>query len=162
MLRPEFTRGIATLAAYDLTYDILIYPKHLAIAEQLVGAFPNQPFVIDHMAIPDIGTPINSTDWSNKIENIALNDDVYCKLSGIITEADWNNWTYEDIVPFLDMVMNVFGVDRVMVGSDWPVCLLAGSYSDVHDIIWNYIQQFTVDEKTAIMGGNAITFYNLS
>ncbi len=87
---------------------------------------------------------------------------MHCKLSGMITEADWQDWTYEEIVPFMDTVIDVFGVERVMFGSDWPVCLLAGTYSDVHDIIARYIDQFSVDEKSAIMGRNAVHFYNIS
>ena len=158
MLRPEFLRGIAALAPLNLTYDILIFPKHLPYAYELVAQFPEQAFVIDHIAKPDIKHG-EIDAWAEQIHKIASLPNVSCKLSGMVTEADWNNWTKEDIQRYVQVVFEAFGEDRVMIGSDWPVCKLAGEYGEVMDIVASYFTNPIVKEK--VLGLNAINFYGL-
>ncbi len=160
MERPEFLRGIAILSEFNLTYDILIYPKHLFTAYQFAQKFPNQKFVIDHMAKPMIKHR-NFNNWKDLMQNFASLPNVFCKVSGMITEADWKQWGYKDFLQPLDTVVEVFGADRLMYGSDWPVCLLAGSYKNVLDIIKTYTNNWSDDEKEKIFYKNATQFYNL-
>src|SRR5262249_44211761 len=134
MLRPEFCRGIARLKEYDFTYDILIYAVQLPAAMELVEKFPGQHFVIDHIAKPSIRTG-ELKPWKEQMQAIAKCPNVYCKLSGLVTEADWRNWRSEDFRPYLDVVFEAFGPKRLMFGSDWPVCLLAASYQQVKSSI---------------------------
>ncbi len=161
MLEPEFKRGISFLSKYGFTYDILIFPDQLKYADRLVREFPEQRFVLDHIAKPDIiAGKIDS--WSAEIALLALNENVYCKVSGMVTEADWNNWTYDTFTKYLDVIFKSFGPNRVMFGSDWPVCLVAAQdYAQVKSIVTNYAQQFRPDEQEKIFGGNAVTFYDL-
>ncbi len=160
LLRDDFRRGISSLQEFGFTYDILIYPKQLSAAIRLVDQFPEQRFVIDHMAKPLIkaGEP---SSWTSQMKNIAANPNVFCKLSGLVTEADWLNWQADDFRPYLDVVFETFGPDRLMFGSDWPVCLLAGSYRKVKQLIADYTRDFTDTDKDKIFGANAIDFYNL-
>ncbi|NME71046.1 amidohydrolase family protein [Flammeovirga aprica] len=158
MLQPDFLKGIESLSEFNLTYDILIFPKHLPFALQLVEKFPEQPFVIDHIAKPEIKDG-NFSPWKEDIEAVAKHDNVYCKLSGMVTEADWKNWTEEEIHQYIKVVVDAFGVDRVMIGSDWPVCKLAGEYSTVMQVVENF---FTKEEdKAKVLGKNAEEFYSL-
>ena len=158
MLRPDFQRGIAALAEFNLTYDILIYERQLPEALALVRRFPNQRFVIDHIAKPAIRDgSING--WRRGITAIAANPNVYCKLSGMVTEADRQRWRPSDLAPYIETVLETFGPHRVMIGSDWPVCLLAGDYGDVMAIVTDAIGALSVDERDAIMGGTAAEFY---
>jgi L-fuconolactonase len=160
LLRSEFMRGVSALQAFNFTYDILIYPRHLPTAIEFVKKFPSQRFVIDHLAKPQIkGRAIQS--WKKDIQEIAKMENVYCKISGMITEADWQHGTYADFEPYLDVVFNSFGIDRVMYGSDWPVCLLAGSYERQLSIIKTYIQSLSTTDQRKVMGRNAINFYRL-
>ncbi len=161
LVQDDFVRGIACLRQFDLTYDILIYPEQLPAALELVAQFPEQRFVIDHMAKPEIKTKSRS-GWAVLIQNIAANRNVYCKLSGLVTEADWRHWKKEDFWPYLDVVFDAFGPGRLMFGSDWPVCLLAGSYQQVLQIIEEYLQDCQADIKEKIFGGNAAQFYRLT
>jgi L-fuconolactonase len=158
MLRPNFMRGISALTKHDFTYDILIFPKHLAVAEQFVAYFSDQPFVLDHIAKPYIKTGLID-DWKKDIAALAMFENVQCKVSGIITEADWQSWSYEQIKPYLDVVFEAFGTDRIMFGSDWPVCLVAGTYGEVKGIVETYTQGFSTSEKAKIFGENACRFY---
>jgi L-fuconolactonase len=158
MLRPNFMRGISALIKHDFTYDILIFPKHLAVSEQFVKHFPDQPFVLDHIAKPYIKTGLID-DWKKDIAALAMFENVQCKVSGIITEADWQSWSYEQIKPYLDVVFEAFGTDRIMFGSDWPVCLVAGNYGEVKGIVETYTQAFSASEKAKIFGKNACRFY---
>lgn len=160
MLKPDFRRGITELGAYDFTYDILIYYHQLAQSVQFAKLFPDQKFVLDHIGKPDIkGTEIN--EWRKEIRKLALYENVNCKLSGIITEADWQNWKEEDLRGYLDVVFEAFGTDRLMFGSDYPVCLVAGSYEKMLAVIDNYISKLSASEKAKILGENAVRFYNL-
>lgn len=160
MLGKAFQRGIGLLEKYGFTYDILIYPSQLSAALKLVKQFPHQKFVIDHLAKPNIARG-DSYVWKTYMSDIAKNENTYCKLSGMVTEASWNSWQYDDFVPYLDEVLEAFGTDRVMYGSDWPVCLLSGSYGDVKGIIDRYIAGFSAPEKASILGANAIDFYSI-
>jgi L-fuconolactonase len=161
MLRPDFLRGIGALSKHDFTYDILIFPKHLPVAQKFVALFQNQRFVLDHIAKPYIKAGLID-DWKNDIVALAKFEHVYCKISGIITEADWKTWTYEQLKPYLDIVFAAFGTDRVMFGSDWPVCLLAGQYAEVKGIINTYTNDFSATEKAKVFGENASKFYGLN
>lgn len=160
LLRESVMRGISKLRDYDLTYDLLILPKHLPVACELVAIFPDQPFVVDHMAKPLIREQIMSP-WEEGIRRLASFDNVYCKVSGMATEADWQNWQSQDFLPYLDVVFDAFGPERLMTGSDWPVCTLAGSYQHVLQIVIDYLEQFSDQQKAAVRGDNAARFYQL-
>lgn len=160
MLRPDFCRGIDRLREFDFTYDILIYPRQLPAAIDLVAKFPEQAFVIDHIAKPLIRSR-EVAAWAAQMRVVAANPNVYCKLSGLITEADWRNWRSADFAPYLDVVFEAFGPDRLMFGSDWPVCLLAGSYEQAKSVIDGYTRGLTPDQRERIFGLNATHFYNL-
>jgi L-fucono-1,5-lactonase len=160
LVRPDFLRGIASLREFGFTYDILIYPDQLPAALELVAHFPEQQFVVDHIAKPEIKSR-SRAGWAVLMQNIAAKPNVYCKLSGLVTEADWKNWKKEDFRPYLDIVFGAFGPKRLMFGSDWPVCLLAASYKQVLEIIEDYVQDCAADIKDKIFGGNAAEFYQL-
>ncbi len=160
MLRPDFQRGIAALAEFGLAYDILIYARQLPEALELVRRFPEQRFVIDHIAKPAIRD--GSIDgWRAGIFAIAAQANVYCKLSGMVTEADWQRWRPADFAPYMEIVLGAFGPQRVMSGSDWPVCLLAGEYGGVMSIVTDAIGPLRVQDRDAITGGTAAEFYGL-
>ena len=160
MLQPSFKHGISLLSKYGFTYDLLIFPDQLKYATELVKQFPDQPFVLDHIAKP----PIKSGDveaWKYDITKLAGYNNVYCKISGMVTEADWQHCKQEDFKPYLDVVVNAFGVERVMFGSDWPVCLLASTYQQQLNIVQHYFSSFTQNEQNLFFGGNACGFYKL-
>lgn len=160
MLQKGFLNGIKHLKKYNLTYDILIFPHQLKEAIQFVKKNPNQPFVLDHLAKPYIKKgEING--WKNDITELASFENVYCKVSGMVTEADWKQWKEDDFKHYLDAVFEAFGPKRLLFGSDWPVCLLASEYNKVVQIVENYIQQFSKEEQNDVMGKNAVKFYNL-
>lgn len=160
MLRPDFLNGIAALEKYNFTYDILIFPHQLGAALELVRRFPNQKFVIDHIAKPYIKDGFYD-GWASLMKAISEYQNIYCKLSGMTTEADYNNWTPEQIKPYMQLVLEAFGTDRILFGSDWPVCLVAGNYTKTKELITNFIAKLNSEEQAAIMGGNAVQFYNL-
>lgn len=160
MLQPAFKKGIGALQKYGYTYDILIFPGHLPYAAQLVVEFPNQKFVVDHLAKPPIKSQ-EIIDWQKDIEALAAYPNVSCKVSGMLTEADWNAWKPQDFTPYLDVVFNAFGTNRVMFGSDWPVCLLAGGYKRTVEIMETYCAKLPSPERDLFWGGNAISFYGL-
>ncbi len=161
MLRPDFRNGIAALKTYGFTYDILIFPDQLPFTETFVKAFPDQPFVIDHLAKPYIKRA-EIADWKADLQKMAAFPNVCCKVSGMVTEADWKGWKKEDFRPYLDAVVEAFGTERLLYGSDWPVCLVAASYSEMLAIAEGYFSAFTASEKEAVFGGNAVRFYQLS
>lgn len=161
MLRPEFIRGVQLLEKYDMAYDILIFPKHLTNTIEFVKQFSEkQTFVIDHIAKPLIKDGIVSP-WKEDIAALAKFPNVYCKVSGMVTEADWNIWTPENIRPYLDVVMEAFGPERILIGSDWPVCLVAGKYSEVMQVVIDYISTFTEKEQALMLGENAAKAYGI-
>jgi len=161
LLREDFCRGIARLKDFDLTFDILIYPRQLPAAIELVDKFPEQKFVLDHMAKPSIRTgEIDS--WAKQIRVLASSPNVYCKVSGLVTEANWTNWRPAEFEPYLDVAFDAFGPHRLMFGSDWPVCLLAGTYRQVRDLVTNYTARRPPQLHERIFGLNAIQFYGLT
>jgi L-fuconolactonase len=160
MLGNDFIRGVSKLKNYDYTYDILIFEKHLANTLKFVEALPDQAFVIDHIAKPLIKDQITE-DWATNIKRVAAFENVYCKISAMTTEADWKNWKKEDFTKYLDIVVNAFGTNRIMYGSDWPVCQLAASYEAQFDIVKDYFSNFSETEQELFFGGNAVKFYNL-
>lgn len=161
MIKPDFLRGVSHLHKYRFTYDILIYPRQLPYASQLAEAFPSQPFVIDHLAKPFIKDKIIE-EWKKDIAAFAQHKNVSCKISGMVTEADWTSWKKEDFRPYLDVVFEVFGSKRILFGSDWPVCLVAASYEKMLGIVEDYISEFSKQEQADFWGGNAISFYDLA
>ncbi len=160
MLGTKFQHGISLLNQFNLTYDILVFPSQLPAAIELVNKFPNQKFVVDHIAKPLIKDG-KIDPWKRDMESLAKSPNVMCKISGMVTEADWSSWKLEDFKPYLDVIFNAFGTDRILFGSDWPVCLLAASYEQQLEIIETYISSFSPEDKKKIMGENAINFYNL-
>ncbi len=160
MTRPDFQNGISLLSKYGLTYDLLIFPKHLTLATELVARFPDQKFVLDHMAKPNIKDQIIEP-WGNNIIELSKHPNVFCKLSGMVTEGNWKYWRNDDFTPYLDIVFQHFGADRLMIGSDWPVCTVAGSYSKVLGIVTDFIEPLPDKDKVKILGENAIKAYQL-
>lgn len=160
MLQDSFLKGIAQLKDFNLTYDILIYPHQLEEANKMIEKNPDQAFVLDHLAKPYIKDQ-KIERWTSHIKQLAKNRNVYCKLSGMITEADWNHWQAKDFDKYLSVALEAFGVDRLMFGSDWPVCLLAGSYQHVVKIVDQFIMKLNPKDQDKIMGENAQNFYNL-
>lgn len=160
MVQERFKKGIGLLHRYGFTYDVLIYAHQLKHAAQLVAAFPDQSFVIDHIAKPAIRQgEIN--EWAKGIRTLAQYPNVHCKISGMLTEADWGQWKEPDFRPYLDIVVETFGIERVMYGSDWPVCLLAADYATSMSVVKNYFSGFGMDEQAMFFGGNAAKFYKL-
>ena len=160
MLRPDFMRGLGKLIQFNLSYDILIYPKQLPAAIALARKFPEQPFVLDHMAKPFIKDGVLSP-WREQIRELAGSPNVWCKVSGMITEANHTAWKPADFKPYLDVVFEAFGVDRLMFGSDWPVCLLAGSYERMFELVDEYTHQLTPSARAKFFGENAARFYRI-
>jgi L-fuconolactonase len=161
LVRDDFVRGVAMLKQFNFTYDILIYARQLPAAIALVEKLPDQPFVLDHIGKPDVKAR-DIDRWAAGIRALAANPRVYCKVSGLITEADWNNWHPDDFKPYLDVVFEAFGVDRLMFGSDWPVCLLAGTYSQTKTLVEDYVQGWPESDREKLFGDNAARFYGLS
>jgi L-fuconolactonase len=160
MLQRDFRRGIGFLRNYNFTYDLLVFPDQLPYATQFVTHFPDQPFVLDHLGKPRVREK-ELTSWKREIKALATRKNVYCKVSGMITEADWNSWRDADFVPYLDVVVECFGMKRLLFGSDWPVCLLAGTYERMLALVADYFSSFSKDEQAQFFGGNAKDFYHL-
>jgi L-fuconolactonase len=162
LLRADVIRGVELLKDFGFTYDILVYEKHLPVVVRFLEQLPDQPFVLDHIGKPVMeGGP--SKAWKENIQLIAQHPNVFCKLSGLVTEADWDNWTTEDFLPFLEVVWKAFGPERLMIGSDWPVCLLAAKdYGEVIHVVDAFMEGCTLEEKEAVYGENAIRFYHIT
>ena len=160
MLRENFTRGIAMLHPYDLAYDLLIFPHQLRNAAELASMFPGQRFVLDHISKPPVRTG-ELHPWKEDIGVLAALPNVWCKISGMVTEADHRAWKYEDFVPYMKVVLDAFGTDRIMLGSDWPVCRLAGEYEVVMGIPMVYTRSLPDAEKQKILYQNAAECYKL-
>ncbi|MAG56391.1 MAG: amidohydrolase [Planctomycetes bacterium] len=161
MLDPEFQRGIAALAAHRLVYDVLVYPKQLDAAITLARAFPDQPFVVDHIAKPLVKAGV-CDPWADQMRALATCRNVTCKVSGLITEAGWDTWSPADFAPYLDVVLEAFGPERLLYGSDWPVCNLAGTYARVFDLATSFAARLSHSEREAFFGGTATRFYGLA
>ena len=158
--RPEFRRGIAALQARGLTYDILVYPPHLPSVIEMVRDFPEQRFVLDHCGKPVIRKG-QLEDWKRDITELARNSNVYCKLSGLFTEAEWKEWSPGDFYPYLDVVFQAFGTDRLMFGTDWPVILLSGMYVQWKSLLEKYMENMHEEQRQNVFGENAARFYGL-
>ncbi len=157
MLRPDFRRGIAQLLDFNLTYDLLLFPKHLKVAAQLVQEFPQQPFVLDHIAKPKIAEQLLSP-WKEDLHQLATFPNVFCKLSGMVTETNWKQWRPVDFHPYLDVVFEAFGASRLMIGSDWPVCTVSAEYAPMMKIVMDYVPK---ESQNAILGDNCARFYQI-
>jgi len=160
MLDDDFKKGIELLKQFNFTYDILIFPDQLKFAKELVASFPEQKFVIDHLAKPYIKFQ-KIGEWRDDIKQAAQHQNLYCKISGLVTEADLHNWKKEDFKPYLDIVVEAFGINRVLFGSDWPVSLLAANYHEVLGIVRDYFSSFSKEDQDKVFGRNAVEFYNL-
>lgn len=158
--KKEVQRGIGKLSKFNLTFDLLITTEQLKSAIDLVERFPNQKFILDHLAKPKISEPIKN-DWLSGIVNLSEKKNVWCKLSGLVTETKEYNFEESDFYPFIDVIFETFGPDRILFGSDWPVCLLASNYKNVLGIIKNYLKNYDNGVKMKILGENAKIFYNL-
>lgn len=160
MLRPDFNDGIRALREFDLRYDILIFERHLPQTIEFVDQYPSQTFILDHIAKPKIG--LNElSPWREEITRLAERPNVYCKLSGMVTEADYLAWTEDQLQPYLDTVLEAFGPHRLMFGTDWPVCLVGCSYSRWAEVIHEFISELSTPEQARIKGGTAIEAYGL-
>lgn len=158
MVRPDFLRGIALLQSFGLTYDILIFPKQLPAAIELAAKFPEQPFVLDHIAKPHIKGR-EMSPWREQIRELAASPNVSCKVSGMVTEAEHQGWKEDDFRPYLDVIFDAFGTSRIMWGSDWPVCLFAASYEQSLRLVEGYIGAWA--HYAAVFGGNCARFYGI-
>lgn len=159
-LKPEFIRGLTKIGKRGYSYDLLVFSSQLEEATELIKRSPEQPIVIDHLAKPNIklGT---WRDWKKSMSLLSEREYIFCKLSGMITEADWKSWKADDLRPYLEICLELFGPNRLMFGSDWPVCLLAGTYSEVVKIIEDFVSPLSPDEKELIWGKTACNFYNI-
>lgn len=161
LMRPAMQRGIKALTKHGYTYDLLISPRHFESTLACIKENPNQQFILDHMAKPDIGHRVLFDDWAGFIADLASFPNVACKVSGLATETDWAHWQLDDFAPYIDHVIGRFGKDRIMFGSDWPVCLLSASYADNMRIMGSRLFSFTEEEKQAFWGGNAVRIYKI-
>lgn len=157
----KFLEGISLLSSYDYTYDILIHHHQLPSAVRFSGKYPDQDFILDHIAKPDIKSG-DWKKWKSDMKELALNPRIYCKLSGMVTEADWQRWNYDQVKPYLEIAAEYFGTGRICFGSDWPVCLLAGKYEEVLSIITEFLSQVSENERKQVLSGNTSTFYKLN
>jgi L-fuconolactonase len=160
LLRGDFARGLGHLARHDLAYDILIYARQLPAALELVGRFPRQTFVLDHLGKPSVRRR-EREPWTAQLRALAARPNVACKLSGLATEAEWERWRPLDLAPYLNTALEVFGVERVMFGSDWPVCTLAASYERWLEHLWGWSSTLAPSERDALFGGTAARIYGL-
>ncbi len=160
LAQPAFIRGVQMLNDYRFTYDLLVYHHQLEEALTFARQIPDTRIVIDHIAKPSIRTG-DIGAWKQSMTAIAELPNVYCKLSGMVTEAKWPGWTYDDLLPYLDVVFKIFGPGRLLYGSDWPVCLVAATYGEQFSVVTKYISAFSESEKRQILGENAERFYNL-
>jgi L-fuconolactonase len=160
LMREDFQKGVRILKQYNYTYDILIYPSQLEAAQEFVFKLHDQKLIIDHCAKPDIRNK-KIDEWKKGMQAIAQNKNVYCKLSGLFTEAKWSQWSAADFFPYLDVVFEAFGTGRLVFGSDWPVILVSGAYVQWKSLLEKYMENFAIEEKENVFGLNAVRFYNL-
>ncbi len=161
LARDDFNRGIGLLRQFGLRYDILIYERQLQAAIELVDRHPRQIFVLDHVAKPRIAQG-EISPWRERLIDLARRPNVYCKISGMVTEADHHNWTPAQLRPYLDVALQAFGPKRLMMGSDWPVCLLACDYGRWQAVVRDFIATLTSDEQQRILGETAVEAYGLT
>jgi L-fuconolactonase len=160
ILREDFNSGIRAMLGSGLVYDILIYERHLPQAIDFVDEHPQQVFVLDHMAKPMIAAG-RMEPWAQRMRELGERENVWCKVSGIVTEAEWAGWNAETLRPYLDVVVDAFGVERLMAGSDWPVCLVASEYGRWFEVLRDYFAGFSETERDAVFGTTAMNVYGL-
>jgi L-fuconolactonase len=160
LLGEKFQHGVSLLKQYNYTYDILIYPRQLKSTLEFVSKFPDQKLIIDHCAKPVIKNK-DINEWKILIKQVSQSPNVYCKLSGLLTETKWKEWSAGEFYPYLDVVFDAFGTDRLLFGSDWPVILLSGIYVQWKSMLEKYMDQFSPEDKEKVFGSNAVSFYNL-
>ncbi|HSV13190.1 MAG TPA: amidohydrolase family protein [Tepidisphaeraceae bacterium] len=160
-LRDDFNRGISQLRRFNLAYDVLVFERHLPQAIQFVDRHPEQVFVVDHVAKPKIKDN-EMEPWRTKLRELARRPNVYCKMSGMVTEADCQAWTPQQLRPYADVVLEAFGPTRVMFGSDWPVCLIACGYARWREVVMGFISKLSPTEQASVMGGTAQRAYALT
>jgi len=161
MLRPAFCAGLALLEEFGLAYDILVYSRHLPVAAELADRFPGYRFVLDHLGKPDIRAGAIDA-WARDLRRLAVRPNVWAKVSGLVTEADWTGWAPATLRPYLDVAFDCFGAERLMIGSDWPVCTVAGDYARTMKVVMDYVADRPARERDAVLGGNAQRFWNLT
>ena len=161
IVRPDILRGLAVLEKHDVPFDLLFYTKHLKHADRLGRELPNLPMVIDHLSKPKIKDGVVD-GWREDLRAAAKHPNIFCKLSGLVTEADWQTWTPSDLKPYVETALECFGPERCMYGSDWPVCELAGSYQRVFDALVEVLGPISDTEREAIFSGTATKFYRLA
>lgn len=155
-----FWRGVGQLAEHDLGYDVLVYERQLPLVYPRLAELPDMTLVLDHAGKPNLREP-NIAAFLRQLAPLARLPNVVCKLSGLVTEAKWSSWSAEELRPVLDGALGLFGTERLLFGSDWPVCLLAASYGEVFDIIDDYFRGFSDSERAAVFGGNALRAYRI-
>ena len=160
LTRASVVRGLRELGARGLTFDLLVHPRHLKYATQVVAQCPDTRFVVDHMAKPSIKSG-EITEWARELKPLAALPNVSCKLSGLVTEANWSNWRVEDLKPYVETSLEYFGPERMMFGSDWPVCLLAATYERVLEAFQSLLAHLNEDERRRVFSDNAVEFYRL-
>jgi L-fuconolactonase len=160
LTRPDVLRGLAAVAEAGLAYDLLVLPHQLPAAARAAELLPGLTFVLDHLGKPPVGSG-ESEPWATRLRDLALRPNVYAKLSGLVTEADWRGWTIADLRPFAETALDAFGPARLMVGSDWPVCTLAADYGRVLDTARDLTSALGRDEREAVLGGTAVRAYRL-
>jgi L-fuconolactonase len=161
LVHDEVLNGLKTLSAFDLSFDLLVHTRHLKYAQRVADQFPDMRLVIDHLAKPSIAAG-KLPEWAHELAPLAAFPNVYCKLSGLVTEANWSTWKTEDLRPYVDYALEVFGPERLMFGSDYPVCLLAASYKQVLESFQELLKDVSAEDRERIFTGNAASFYRLT
>ncbi len=161
LVQPEVLRGLQRLSNFDLTYDLLVHTRHLKYVPKVADACPDVRLVIDHMAKPPIAS-CSVTDWFNGLKPVAAHKNIYCKLSGLVTEANWSSWQTSDLRPFVEFALELFGPERLMFGSDHPVCLLAASYDRVLNCFQDILRDLSEIDRERVFASNATDFYRLN
>jgi L-fuconolactonase len=160
LLREDFQRGIAALGLFGFTYDLLIFPRHVPAAMQLVRKFPQQRFVVDHLGLPDIrGKQISS--WQSGLKELAALPNVFAKLSGLVYRAHWQRWRPQDFAPYIDAALELFGPKRLMIGSNWPVCTVGGEFKNIINAYLDGIRALSPQDQAEILGGTCVRCYRL-
>ncbi len=158
LARDDFCRGVGRLARSGLVFDVLIYARQLPAATELVRRFPQQPLVLDHLGKPDVRRGEHAA-WARGLRELARSENLACKLSGLVTEADWETWSPAELAPYLELALEAFGPGRLLFGSDWPVCTLAASYDEVVGLAREALAALSADERAGVLGGNAERIY---
>jgi L-fuconolactonase len=161
IIRDDVIRGLKVLEKHEVPFDLLFHVRHLHHAATLARRLPYLRMVIDHLAKPEIGAG-RVEPWRTQFQEAARFSNIYCKLSGMVTEADWENWKPDDLKPYVEVALDAFGPERCMFGSDWPVCILAGTYEEVYNALLECIGSLSESEKSRILGGTAAEYYGLN